>query len=73
MTRLAPKQLSVPERDPDAPDGEVTDEERTHELPAVAVPAAVGLAEKTVPVTSSLERSLQHEMLRRESEGDGGD
>jgi hypothetical protein len=66
MTRSAPKDQPAPL----APDD---DEDRTRELPAVAIPSHVRSGEETVPVMSSLERSLQHEMLRRQSEEDGDD
>jgi hypothetical protein len=54
------------------PDGEavpeaITHEEKTVEMPAV--PEHVG-AEETVPVRSSLEKILRHEMLRHQSSQD---
>jgi hypothetical protein len=45
-------------------------EEKTRELPAAAIPEQVRTDEDTVPVHSSLENILRHEMLRHQSERD---
>jgi hypothetical protein len=45
-------------------------DEKTRELPAAAIPEQIHSDEDTVPVQSSLENILRHEMLRHQSERD---
>ena len=49
------------------------DDEETTATPATAVPRQVLAPEKTVPVQSCIERTLLHELLRRESAEDAQD
>jgi hypothetical protein len=42
-------------------------DEKTLEVPAGAIPEAIRPEEPTVPVRTSLEKMLQHEMLRQRS------
>jgi hypothetical protein len=48
----------------------VTHEEKTVEMPAFEVPEEVPTDRDTVPVASSLQKLLRHEMLRHESATD---
>jgi hypothetical protein len=54
--------------DEDAVPLAVSHDEKTIETPAI--PEPVGTEEPTVPVTSSLEKILRHEMLRHRSARD---
>jgi hypothetical protein len=45
-------------------------DEKTVEVPAGAIPEALRPDEPTVPVRTSLEKMLQHEMLRQRSARD---
>jgi hypothetical protein len=48
-------------------------EEKTIEVPMGAIPEALRPEEPTVPVRTSLEKMLQHEMLRQRSAQDDGE
>jgi hypothetical protein len=48
-------------------------DEKTIEVPAGADPEALRPEEPTVPVRSSLDKMLQHEMLRQRSAHDDGE
>lgn len=61
----APAHQRAPEDD--AVPRAISHEEKTLEMPADAVPEAVRGEEPTVPVKSSLEKILRHEMLRHRS------
>jgi hypothetical protein len=45
-------------------------DEKTIEVPAGAIPEVIRPDEPTVPVRTSLEKMLQHEMLRQRSAND---
>ena len=54
--------------DDDAVPVPVSEDAQTAEVPIAPVPRWVGADEVTVPVQSSLEKILRHEMLRHQSE-----
>ena len=56
--------------DEDAVPAHIGHEEKTIEMPAGAIPEALRPEEPTVPVRTSLEKMLQHEMLRQRSARD---
>jgi hypothetical protein len=56
--------------DEEAVPAAISHDEKTIEVPAGAIPEALRPEEPTVPVRTSLEKMLQHEMLRQRSAHD---